>query len=86
MLGKKDTQRVKSLDVEFDKHNLLKYPWFNYSLVTYQAYQKGILPYPGSLSEQPAKIMEIMSTLQQLELEAQEAARKKIEKEQRGRR
>lgn len=88
VLGKKKINRLRSLDLEFDDDNLVKYPWLSFSIITHQGFQQGILPYPGSLSEQPAKIIEIFSLLDQLKYEAEEQTRKRVEREQkqRGRR
>lgn len=48
-------------------------------------YKKGTMPFPGSVVEQPAKIIEIFDVLTQLEQESEEKMRKKLEKEQKKR-
>jgi hypothetical protein len=48
------------------------HPQFGYYLTLLETYEKGVPPYPGSTSEQPAKIMEILVLLQKLKLEHQE--------------
>ena len=79
----KDTpgSSFKSLNVIFHTKNKLKYPYFSYIVNLYVNYKKGALPYPGSVSQQPAKIMEIFDVLSQLEYESEEKMRKKVEKE-----
>ena len=43
---------------------------FDYVITLYHIYNNtGQLPYPGSISEQPAKIIEIFNILEQLDLE-----------------
>jgi hypothetical protein len=69
----------------FHRKNNFKYPYFSYVLNLYSQYKKGSLPFPGSVSEQPAKIIEIFNVLEQLELEQQEKQRKAVEKEQKKR-
>ena len=80
-LKDKPGSSFKSLNVVFHTKNNLKYPYFSYALTLYNQYKRGCLPYPGSVSEQPAKIMEIFSVFEQLELEQEEKARKQIERE-----
>lgn len=77
----KGASSFKSLDVVFHIDNKLKYPYFGYIYTLYNQYKQGVLPFPGSMSEQPAKIIEIFDVLQQLELEQEEKTRKKLEKE-----
>jgi len=38
----------------------------------YQAYKKGFLPFPGSLSQQPAKLLDIFDILESAEIKAME--------------
>lgn len=71
----------KSLNVRFDEKSKLKYAYFSYVINLYTNYQKGILPYKGSLVEQPTKIIEIFQVLDQLKFESEEKMRKKREKE-----
>lgn len=47
----------------------VEYPNFHYLMNLYHLYEKGCLPFPGSVSEQPAQIMEMFSIIQLLELE-----------------
>jgi hypothetical protein len=49
-------------------------------------YEKGILPYPGSLSEQPNKVIEIFAAIEQYKREKLEQERKRLELKERGRR
>lgn len=47
-----------------------KYDEFDYVVTLYNVYDKsGTLPYAGSTSEQPAKILEIFNLIEQLNLE-----------------
>lgn len=55
----------------------------NYALTLFQNYERGLLPFPGSVSEQPAQIMEIFSVLTALKLEQEEKQRKKLESNER---
>lgn len=48
-----------------------KYERMHYVLILFENYERGILPYPGSVSEQPAQIMEILSLLKTLKQEFQ---------------
>ena len=45
-----------------------------------EAFSKGILPYDGSLSEQPAKIMEVIYLLQSLKMDYNIHMQKKHDK------
>ena len=50
--------------------NRFEYPEFDFVVNLYHIYEKtGSLPYPGSITEQPAKILELFSILDQLNLE-----------------
>lgn len=47
----------------------------------YQQYEKGNLPYPGSLSEQPAKIIDVFHTIGQLVADKVDEESKKTERD-----
>jgi hypothetical protein len=83
MLKEKNQQKysLKTLNVTFTDTPKLKYPLFGYVSTLYLNYKKGTLPYQGSLSEQPAKVIEIFNTLDQLAQEAQVREQKKKEKD-----
>jgi hypothetical protein len=49
-------------------------------------YERGILPYPGSLSEQPNKLIECFSAIDNYKQEKLAQERKRIEMQERGRR
>jgi len=49
-----------------------EHPYLSYFLTLYERYKQGVLPFPGSTSEQPAKIIEIFNVLDQLDFEKQE--------------
>lgn len=56
---------------------------FNFVMTAFQLYnQNGTLPFPGSLSEQPAQIMDIMTVLEQIKFEVEAKQRRKMEREQ----
>jgi hypothetical protein len=46
-----------------------RYPIMGYVLYLHQNYEKGLLPYPGSVSEQPGQIMDILALLQSIKSE-----------------
>lgn len=71
---------VESLGVKFKEDGIV-YPYFNYVVTLYFAYKNsGILPFPGSLVDQPAKIVEIFNLLDALSDEAQRRAAKEQER------
>jgi hypothetical protein len=59
-----------SLDLHF-KSGLDKFmhPLFNFFMSIHEMYSKGAMPYPGSISDQPSKIIEIFHILDQLKTE-----------------
>lgn len=59
-----------------------KNPLFNYLLVCSDSMEKGILPFAGSLSEQPAKVMEALTLLDNLKLEFKLEQQAKAQKSQ----
>lgn len=63
----KQPKVTRILDLEFSDPPKIVYPLYDYVAHAYYAYKKGILPYPGSYSEQPAKIVEIFKLFQMLE-------------------
>lgn len=75
-------QEIISLDVHFKRGiDNISIEYFNYVVTLFDLYHKhGVLPYPGSLSEQPAKIIEIFTVLEQLYLEREQ---KHLEEQQR---
>lgn len=80
-LKDKQGTSFKSLNVSFHTKNNFKYPYFSYIITLFNQYKAGMLPFPGCLTEQPAKIIEIFDVLSQLQYEYEEKSRKKIEKE-----
>lgn len=67
------------------------FPRFNFLMTVHQQYsQFGNLPYPGTISEQPAKIIEIFNVLDSLKLENEirqrEEHQREAEKQRRKRR
>lgn len=60
-----------------------KYFHFNYVMTLFNSYDKsGVMPFPGTLSEQPAKIIEIFDLLEQLKHEHNEMIRREQAREQ----
>lgn len=51
----------------------------------FQQYKNGIMPFDGALLDQPAKVIEIFSLLEQLQAEREEKLRKEAEKGRGGR-
>jgi len=71
---------VESLGVRFNEDGIA-YPYFNYAVTLYFAYKNsGVLPFAGSLVDQPAKIIEIFNLLDALSDEAQKRAAKEQER------
>jgi len=54
-----------------------KHPFFNFLLISSSNKEKGILPFPGSLSEQPAQSMEAIQLLELLVLDYKDELMKK---------
>lgn len=60
---------------------------FNYYFLLFQNYERGNLPFEGTIADQPAQIIEIFNTFQMLRAEQEDKARKQIERQsKRGRR
>ena len=51
------------------------FPWIE----AYQMYQKGVLPFPGSMSEQPNKVIELFRVIDSHQSEKTEKRLKKME-------
>ena len=66
-----ELRSVSSLNVTINGDlERFDYPEFDYVINIYHIHTKtGALPYPGSISEQPAKIIELLNILEQLNLE-----------------
>jgi hypothetical protein len=47
----------------------LEYPLMGYALTLLENYERGNLPFPGAISEQPAQIIEILNLLQAIKLD-----------------
>ncbi len=61
---------VESVGLRFTKpFDHFKYDLIGYVLTLFENYERGSLPFAGSVSEQPAQIMDIFSVLQQLKHE-----------------
>ena len=57
-------------------HNF-KYPQLGYVVTLFEHYEKGTMPFPGSVSEQPAQIMDIFRILAMLKIEHEARLQKK---------
>lgn len=77
-------KEIISLDVHF-KCNLeeIEVGYFAYAITTYDAYHRhGVLPYPGSLSDQPNKIIEIFNIMDALRMEREQQQAEQQKREQ----
>ena len=78
------TSEFISLDVHF-KCDLSRFDvdYFNYAMVSFDVYDRhGVLPYNGSLSDQPNKIIEIFNVLGSLKNEREKKQQEDMEREQ----
>lgn len=66
--------KIRSLNLMFTGDlNSFEHPYFDYFMSLYSAYSsQGILPFPGALVDQPAKIIDIFHVLDQLKYEQEE--------------
>ena len=55
----------------------------SYLLETHSAFEKSMLPFAGSFSEQPAKVIEVFQLISALKQERDDRARKEQERKQR---
>lgn len=88
VLEQKHVERLKGtvvriLNLEFSGSlEQFDYPNFDYVMTLFSAYDRqGILPFQGSLAEQPAQIIDIFSILTQIQFETQVRSRKEYEAE-----
>lgn len=54
---------------------------FNYYFLLFQNYERSNLPFQGTITEQPAQIIEIFNTFKMLKAEQEEKWRKKLERQ-----
>lgn len=74
-------QPIQTLNLKFKKQlDDFEFEPLNYTLTLFENYERGLLPYPGSVSEQPAQLMEIFGVLQSLRQERQQLEYKKMQK------
>lgn len=70
---KKQSKKFEIAGLRFTKPLVkFNYPYLGYVLMLFENYQKGNLPNSGPVSQQPAQIMEIFSTIQLLRYEYQQ--------------
>lgn len=74
---------VISLDLHFKSGiEQFEYEYFGFLVTSFDAYDRlGILPYPGSFVEQPAKIIELFGIVEQLKTERQNKQQEEHNKE-----
>lgn len=74
---------IISLDVHFKRGiDDISIGYFGYAITLFDLYHRhGVLPYQGSLSEQPAKIIEIFQVLDQLKTEHETRVNEEAQKE-----
>lgn len=53
-----------------------EYPLLAYLLTLTENYERGVLPFPGSLSEQPSKVIELIEIIQLVRMEYQNKQQK----------
>lgn len=83
MLKAQKVRQVKSLNLQFEAPlENFKYTTLGYALTLYYQFKDhGTMPFIGTLSDQPAQIIEIFNTLASLERESEESMRKEAERE-----
>lgn len=74
---------INSLNLKFTTSDKMEYNLFDYTYTLFDAYErKGLTPFNGPVSEQPAKIMEIFSVYRALENEYEKRAMEEHRREQ----
>jgi hypothetical protein len=73
--------------LRFKRHlSNFKYPLFGYVITLFQNYERGVMPFEGSVSEQPAQLMDIFSLLEALKAEQETKLKEKLERDGRHKR
>ena len=73
---------LESLGIKFSKPlNSFRSDILSLAFTLYDGYEKGILPFSGSLAEQPSQIMEIFGLIQALRHEQEQKNFKKLQNE-----
>ena len=57
-----------------------RHPHFNSFLLLYKNYERGVLPFRGSLMDQPAYIMEIFTLIENLKSDREQEEREREER------
>ena len=73
------TYKVDNFESKRCIGNFVSRQFFEY-IEMFLAYEKGVLPFPGSLSEQPCKIIEIFGIIRQMRAEKLEEKQKQDKK------
>lgn len=55
-----------------------KFSQFSYAMLLHENYERGLLPFEGPVSEQPAQVMDVLRTIQSLRFEQEQNFRKKL--------
>lgn len=74
----------QSCNIEFTKEfkEYPEYEHFNFVMMASHVFSKaGTLPFPGSLSDQPAQIMDILDTIFELDNEQEQDSQRKAKKD-----
>jgi hypothetical protein len=78
VMSKQATPNVNTMGLVFSKPLVkFKYSLMSYLLILLENYERGNLPYPGAVSEQPAQVMEIIGLLQAIKSNFQNAQQAK---------
>jgi hypothetical protein len=86
-LKQKRGKVVTSLDIVFKGSNKLRHPLYDFYSTAYYNYMKhGLLPYPGALVDQPAKIIEVLQIFEMLSHEKEKQQIAEIEKKRKNKR
>ncbi len=76
-----DAVTVNSLNVQFKTNQVFTFDGFGYYYGLYRQFKEnGVMPYEGCLTDQPAKIMEIFETFEQLQYEQEAKQMEEIRK------
>jgi len=80
-LSSSNSKTLKSLNLILKPgFENLEFRNFNFYYNLFSQYEKGVLPYPGSLTDQPNKIIEVFNVFQSLNLEYEKRNRAEQEK------
>ena len=76
--GRDVDREFRSMGYQFTTDlDKFEYPLMNYILTVYEHWEKGSMPFSGTISDQPNKVVEIMNLLNGLKQEQEDKAHKK---------